>query len=308
MPSDDPSPGSAPKRSVLARVDDAVVPRLQRGLRTTGHGLAWPKRALHRLDRRFLGGRPARAAHEHRGLVALVIVVVAFGAGLANFQRYPELREQERAEQAGTDTGQSTSAGDAAQAVGPVSGAEVEPYLQARRQALAQAPEDGGRVAVVSFTDFRTAEEVAGDLEGLQVHEAGYRLPEREPRPEYLPVDDDLVAAVDTMITERVEELEQEEADVASTLETTDDEDFREDFEARLDELRAQRNTLSSDPAILFSVVVEGPTERLRALAAREPVRLVDLAPEDTDPATTTFHGVLPTATDRFDHGRTVAG
>lgn len=305
MPSDDPTPGSAPKRSVFARIDDAAVPRLQRGLRATGHALAWPKRALRRLDHRFLGGRPARAAYEHRGLVALVIVAVAFGAGLANFQRYPELREQERA---GSGTGQSPAPGGATDAVGPVSGAEVEPYLQGRREALADVPEGEDRVAVVSFTDLRTLEEVAGELDGLRVHEAGYRLPERDPRPEYLPVDGDLVAAVETMIAERVEEIEQEEADVASTLETTDDPDFVEDFEARLDDLRAQRNTLSSDPALLFSVVVEGTTGRLRELADREPVRLVDLAPEDTDPATTTFHGVLPTAEERFEHGRSVDG
>lgn len=302
MSTEQGSPGSSSGRSVLGRVDDALVPVLQRGARGVTRGLGWPARLLARFDRWFLGGRPARAVHEHRTLVAFVVVALAFAGTLVHFQRYPELRQQQ------TSAGPGGSGDADVAAVGPVTGASVDPYLSERRQALAAAPDDAERLAVASFSDFRTAQAVAEDVGDLTVHEVLHQLPEREPRPQRLAVDGDLVGAVEELLAQRVAELEEEEADVASTLETTDDPDFREDFQARLDELQALRNTLVDDPRIVFAVVVEGRVDRLRALAGRDEVRLVDLAPEGTDVGTTTFHGVLPTAGTRFEHGRTVAG
>lgn len=292
------SDDSRPRRSLLGRLDDAMVPRLQRGARGVRRVVAWPGRVLARFDRRFLGGRPARVGAEHRGLVAFVAVLLAFGGSLVHVQRYPELRQQDAADAA------SPAEGDVA-AVGPVTGARVEPYLQDRADALADAP-TGRRAAVVSFVEFRTAEAVAEQIEGLVAHEVLYQVPERDPAPERLAVSGDLVASVEDLLAERVEQLEQEEADVASTLETTDDPEFREDFQARLDELRSLRNTLVDDPQVVYAVVVTGPVADLRRVASADAVRLVDLAPVGTDPDETTFHGVLPTADGRFAHGRAV--
>lgn len=298
MSPEPPADGAPHDRSALGRIDDAVVPRLQQAAGGVRRGLGWPARMLGRFDRWFLGGRPARTVDEHRGLVAFVIVLVAFTGTLVHFQRFPELREQ-------TSSGTGGAATDVA-AVGPVMGASVDRYLSDRRDALEGAPADQRRVAVVSLTEFRTASEVDEQLDGLTVHEVLYRLPASEAVPERLPVSGDLVDAVDARVAERIAEVEQEEEDVTSTLETTDDPEFQEDFEARLDELAALRNTLRTDPRIVFGVVVEGEVEALRGLAGSPEVRLVDLAPEGTDVDTTTFHGVLPTSTDRFEQGRAV--
>lgn len=300
--------------SRLRRLDDVLVPRLQRLARPVGRVLGAPGRLLRALDRSVAGGRPARAATEHRGLVAFVAVAIAFGAAAVNFQRYPELREQARldAQNSGAPASPEdvvpggsddvTSTGT----VGPVTAAPVEPYVAARRDALASAPDDDARVAVVSFGTFLEPTEAAALLEGLDVQLVQYRLPERTPRPAEVEVaDGGLVARLDAEIDQLVTGLEQEEAEVTSTLESgVEDPAFRADYEARLDELVALRNTLRSDPAIVFAAVVRGPVEALREVAARDQVRLVDLAPADVEVDGTTFYGVLPTDQDRVSFGR----
>jgi hypothetical protein len=308
-----PPEGRSRPESRLRRLDDALVPRLQRGARPVGSVLGLPGRMLRRLDDRFAGGRPARAVRRHRGVVAFVVVAVAFAATAVHFQRYPVL--QERARQAaenqgvpgGDDGGVPGGGNDDAPAasVGPLVGAQVEPYLASRDDALEAATADEERVAVVSFASFlepAEAEDVADDLE---VHLVQYRLPERTPRPAEVEVDDGIAASLGERVAELVGELRAEGDEVASTLESgVEDEDFRADYEARLDELRGLRNTLTSDPAIAFAVVVTGPVDALRALADDERVRVVDLAPPDTPVDSTTFHGVLPTDRDRFTFGR----
>lgn len=298
MSPEDPADGARRDRSAFERIDDAIVPRLQQAAGGVRRGLGWPSRVLHRFDRWFLGGRPARTVDDHRGLVAFVVVLLAFTGTLVHFQRFPELRDP-------APTGVGDSATDVA-AVGPVVGASVDRYLSERRDALASAPADARRVAVVSFAEFRTVTEAAEQLGGLTVHEVLYRMPRGEVAPERVPVRGDLVEAVESLVAERIAEIQQEEADVASTLETTDDQEFQADFRARLDELAALRNTLQTDPAIVYAVVVEGRVEALRGLAGSPDVRLVDLAPAGTEIDTTAFHGLLPTATDRFRRGRTV--
>lgn len=307
-----PPEGPARRASRLRRLDDAFVPRLQRGARPVGSLFGLPGRLLRRLDDGFAGGRPARAARRHRGIVAFLVVAVAFAATTVHFQRYPVL--QERARQAAAEDrgapagdGDGVPGGDDAPVgeVGPLVGAQVDPYLTSRDEALAAVDADDRRVAVLSFATFLDPAEVDGLLDGLEVHRVQYRLPERTPRPAEVEVDGEVAGALQSRVDELVSELRDEEDEVASTLESgVEDEDFRADYEARLDELRGLRNTLTSDPAIAFAVVVTGPVEVLRSLTDDERVRLVDLAPPDTAVDTTTFYGVLPTDRDRFTFGR----
>ena len=179
-------------------------------------------------------------------------------------------------------------------------------YLLARRQALADAPADQDRVAVVSFATFLEPAEAAALLDGLEVALVQYRLPERTPRPAEIEVGGAGVApALADEIDGVVATLRQEEDEVASTLESgVEDESFRADYEARLDELVALRNTLRSDPAIVFAAVVRGRAGALQELAGRDAVRLVDLAPPEVPVADTTFYGVLPSDQSQFSFGR----
>lgn len=317
-PSKDDS--SESERSALRRIDDLLVPRLQAAARAVARVLGLPGRGLRALDGWFGAGRPARTVRQHRGLAAFLTVALAFGAVAVHAERYPRL--QEAARQAAADVDE-TAGGDAGQpvgdavvpgggndvdttgVVGPLAGARVDPYLDERRAALA-ATEEGQRTAVVSFTEFLAPEEVVEVVGDARVHLAQYRLPERTPRPAELEVGDEgLVAAVEGTIASLVADLRVEEDEVASTLESgVEDEAFRADYEARLDELKGLRNTLSSDPAIVFAVVVTAPVAELREMADDAAVRLVDLAPIETEVASTTFFGVLPGDRDRFGFGR----
>lgn len=320
-----PSRGDSdePERSALRRIDDSFVPRLRRAARPVASGLALPARGLRELDDRLAGGRPAGAVRAHRGMAAFLTVVLAFGAVAVHAQRYPQLQEQARQAAAGADAPTTGDGGQplgdaivpggsnddtASGAVGPLVGARVAPYLDERRAMLAAA-EEHDRTAVVSFTTFLEPDEVVEVVEvagATDVHLVQYRLPERTPRPAELEVTDgDLVGAVDGRIGQVVADLQVEEEEVASTLDSgVEDEAFRADYETRLDELKGLRNTLTSDPAIVFAVVVTAPVAALRDMADDANVRLVDLAPPDTEASATTFFGVLPSDQDRFGFGR----
>lgn len=310
MPAVEPSDADP---SALRRIDDALVPRLQRGARAVVHTLGWPGRSLRTVDDRLAGGRPARVVREHRGLAAFLIVAMAFGAVAVHAQRYPVLQERARqalgddGQPAGTDVVPSQDDDPAiASAVGPLDGSQVDPYVADRREALAAAAPDQVRAAVVSFTEFLEPGEVASVVGDVQVHRVQYRLPERTPRPTELEVDDgDVVATVEATVDRLVADLRAEEDEVASTLASgVEDEEFRADYEARLDELKGLRNTLVSDPAIVFAVVVTGRVARLQELGSHASVRLVDLAPSDAEVASTAFFGVLPIDRDRVSFGR----
>jgi len=307
---------SDPDSSALRRIDDALVPRLQRGTRAVVHTLGWPGRSLRALDDRLAGGRPARAVRTHRGLATFLIVALAFGAVAVHAQRYPAL--QERARQARGDgeapvgdDGQPTGTPGQddpaiASAVGPPGGSRVDTYVADRDEVIASAAPGEVRGAVVSFTEFLEPGEVASVVGDVQVHRVQYRLPERTPRPTELEVDDgDLVAAVEGALDRLVADLRAEEDEVASTLASgVEDEEFRADYEARLDELEGLRDALASEPAIVFAVVVSGRVAALQDLGSHASVRLVDLAPSDTEVGSTAFFGLLPTDRDRVSFGR----
>ena len=103
-------PDEARPPSRLRRLDDALVPALQRTATAPG-------RLFRGLDRWFLGGRPARAVTEHRGVAAFLVVGLMFGAVAVHAQRYPELQRAAR-EAAGPTTpwGDAGAGGDAAAA------------------------------------------------------------------------------------------------------------------------------------------------------------------------------------------------
>lgn len=300
----DPTP--SPRGGALQRLDAILVPRLQRGARATGRALGWPARALTWVDRYVAAGRLARAVVDRRALVAFLVVAMAFVGAATNFQRYPELRSRE-AQQPGSGAPGPAATGDDAGgpvAIGPRTDARVADYARQRREALDEAPAGEPRVAVVSFDAFVTGGEADEALAGLEAHRLQYQLPERDPQPTTVDVDGSVDATLAALVDGLVEELRTEEEDVRSTLETVDDDEFRADYEVRLDELVALRNILQQRPNIVFAVVVQAPTEDLQEVAGHPSVRLVDLGPREADPATTPAFGLLPSDRDRASFGR----
>lgn len=305
-PSEDQSTASPSDDTALARIDAAFVPRLQRLAGPLRRLTDAPVALLTALDDRVAGGRPARTAIRNRSLVAFVTVLVLFGAGLVQFARYPELRAQEsRVEPTPVADVTEPMDADGGAMFGPIVGARVDPYLEARQRELDATDGDEVRFALISFDDFVTperAEELALGVELLRVQ---YQLPERVPRPEETLLTGDLADELALFLADLIDTLREEEQETASMIETTEDPDFRADFEARVDELRGLRNTLTQDPRIVFALVVRGTVADLRRVGQDADVRLVDLVPRDADIDVLRLHGILPTDHDRFTYGRT---
>lgn len=302
-----------PRRRALTRLDDRIVPPLQRGAARVAHVLGGPARGLALAEERVLGGRPARFGFEHRNTVAFVAVLILFAGTLVHFQRYPELQRraaEERAalsvREAGSYSGGSDeSLGGGAMAVGPPVGADLEDYADEARRALARLDPRAAHVAIVSFTDYLSAEDAAArladDVTPLLVQ---YRIPiadavsaeqADEELGEVEVAGGDLAGAVQRLIDVRVADIREQEREFQSYLDSgVESEEYRRDFEARLEELRIARNVLDGSGTIVFAVVVEGRGAALQALAAERGIRLVDPAPEETDPDASAFFGLRP--------------
>lgn len=305
-PSEDQSTASHSDDTALARIDAAFVPRLQRLARPLRRVAGAPVALLTALDDRVAGGRPARSAIRNRSLVAFVTVLVLFGAGLVQFERYPELRAQESQVEPTpvADATEPMDAGDGTM-FGPVIGARVDPYLESRQRELDAADADEVRFALISFDNFVTPEHAEELAVGVDLLRVQYQLPEREPRPEETLLTGDLADELGLFLADLIDTLREEEQQTASMIETTEDPDFRADFEARVDELRGLRNTLQQDPRIVFALVVRGTVADLRQVGQGADVRLIDLVPRDADIDALRLHGILPTDHDRFTYGRT---
>ena len=306
-----------PRRSALARIDDRIVPRLQHVASTTAHVLGIPVRRLTGLEERVLSGRPARFGYEHRTTVAFVAVLIMFAGTLVHFQRYPELQRRAAEERAAAQAlsvreagsysqgGSGGNLGGGAVAVGPPVGADLEDYADERGTALAALDADETHVAIVSFAGYLSAEDAGAQLpDAVTAVLAQYRIPisdsveagqADEELGEVEVVGGDLTAAVERLIALRVKDIRAQEKEFQSYLDSgVESEEYRRDFENRVEELRAARNVLDGSGAIVFAVVVEGKGAALQALARERGVRLVDPAPSEIDVDSSAFFGVRP--------------
>jgi hypothetical protein len=241
-----------------------------------------------------------RRARRHVGLIAFAAVVVAFAASAVHLSRFdrgtaPTPAGQELAGERAPSPG----------AIGPRIGEELEPYLAARREALASIPDGEVVRAVVSFVAARPADEVR--LPSPVVVEAvQLRVPIVDVAPVQRPVTDEgVVATVVAAIADEAAVLAEEVRDLHRTLSSeVADDAFRADFERRLEELADLDEVLGPDAPVVFAVVVTGSAADLRALAADPGVRLVDPGGPPEASAGSRFFGLLPDDTVRATHGR----
>lgn len=296
----------------LRRLDDAVVPRLQRGARRGRQAVARPLRAVARWEERSWFGPVAR----NRGALAFVAVLVATAASAVHFDRYPDIRaaeaeaERQTVRPVGEDLpGEPTS--EQVASVGPPLDVVVDDYITGRHDALREidGADDASLVAVVSFDTYLTPEQVSEVLgDGLTILVAQYRIPaEGEPPLETEVVGGDLEGSVHRAVEQALAPLREEEREVERLLEsdTVEDDAYVEDYERRLSELRSVRNVVETGAPVVFAVVVEASPELLQGLVGQQHVRLVDPAPPGIDPDRSSFFGVRPEDTDRATYGRT---
>lgn len=291
----------------LYRLDERVVPRLQRGARATARGLGAPFRAAARWEGRLGDGAVLGALWRHRQLLLLAAAVVVFAGSYVHFQRYPQLYGSTTDGDpvaAPTATGGTETArpdGEVTTVAPPRQG-ELASYLRERRQALAAADGDEERIAVVSLGDYLTGEEAAAVLEGVEVLELRLRVPAEEQDPFAAEVGDEAIPDVVAAAVRDVrDEVASEEEQIRELLEsgTVDDPEYEEFYRAELDRLAAIRSLIDSGAATVYGAVVRGTVADLRAVAARDGVRLVDPAPGGVDPDASVFEAILPERGDR---------
>ncbi len=294
---------------------------MQRRARALARVIGLPLAALAWLEDRLLGGRPWRWIHERRRGLAFVAVVIAFIGSGVHFVRYPRIQQQRADERAAAEQQdvrapgerEAEVSGDGAEVVGPPRGVDVDAYITGRHGALAAeaaaAPDRERRVAVVSFSDYRTGSEVLAALPDEWRSEAAQL---RIPGPEFDPIETeviggDVAASVDRALATPLGDLQAEELELARLIEsgTVTDPEFLGEYQTRLDELVGVRNVIESGVGLVFAVVVEAELADIAGLVGSEGVRLVDLAPLGTDPSRSVFFGLLPEDRGNATYGRT---
>ncbi len=177
-------------------------------------------------------------------------------------------------------------------AVGPAPGVAVDAYLRDRKAALANA--SGTRVAVVSFTTYRTEADARRILAGT----------DPQPRVEIdallAAVPGDAPAVVRTSLADFVARerpsLQEQRDQIAQLLATVGPDKAYAQFYAReLDRLTKALAGLDPNGDLVFGAVVTGPADVLRALGDDARVRLVDVGDRDMrDSPDRSYAGVLP--------------
>ncbi len=168
-------------------------------------------------------------------------------------------------------------------AVGPPPGADLGPYLEATRQAVATAL--GERLAVVSLKAYRTeadARKVVGDLPVVSLLVA---LPGRTPA---------ATADLGRWVDEQKAAERAERDEIKKLIPTVDDPSFKKFYTDEVARLDKAINAVP--PNLVFGVVVRALPPRLQALAASGDVRMVDVAPGETG-AGTRYRGIRPEET-----------
>lgn len=307
------TPPAASDRSGLERLDAAVVPRLQSGAHAAARTAGAPLRSISRAEDAVAGGL-VRWWVRHRQLVLLAATVLAVLGSAVHFARYPEVRQAEADRRAaaerqtvsepGVPSGSPGALAGGAQATGPVIGADVSSYIEERHEDLAELPAGERRLAVVSFGEYLSAAEaLAGVPEGATIHAAQLRIPAEGEEPfQTEVVGNDLLGSVERALADPLAEFAREEADLEELIPTVTDPAFRQDYEARLAELRAIRNLINSGAGTVFAVVIEAEVGALQDLID-DAVRLVDVAPGETQFDRSGFFGLRPEDRETVTYG-----
>lgn len=258
-----------------AAVDRAGARR--RAVREGARAVVAPSGPLGRLDDRFARRGPLRLVRDvpQVGLgVALAVLLAGAGVALA--------RNGDGPSSPGT-----TRAAPEVRVLGPAVGAEVEDYLvtsRARAAALSQAQPEAEHVALVSLGEYRTPDDVADLLVGVEVERAFLRVPSDTPG-EVLTSDvEDLVGdlrALYAATAERKAEDQREFVRLARSLgaATEEQRQVRDFYELSAQIAGREATAYRTGCACVFAAVVRGTADALAELPALTGVRGVELAP-----------------------------
>lgn len=305
-------------------LDRDLLPRAARALRSlldgAAEGRAWAARAtrtavsagaagLTRLDQRWAGSGPLGLLRDVPQL-ALLLVAVVFVSGAAAAVWLAE------------DPPPPPSAGTASSfgqqhALGVQPGSDVDAHLAQARvvlDGLAERRPDARYLALVHLERYLTVDELEALLGGVDAERAYLRASGAGPRAATVEVplagaDVPVVlrAVCATTATKRAQDAE-ELSSFASTIEPVTPEDELSRVETEADAVLAAQDAgaFSGDCRTVYAVVVEATASELHALADRDGVRGVELAPAGStlvDVAVTPLPpettGTVPTGTER---------
>jgi hypothetical protein len=268
--------------------------------------------ALEALDRRF-----APRLRRRPEVVVVLIGALFLGSGTARFAMLADDagdlgRERVTvAPDAPEQRGADRAAGPDALVVGPARGEDVERYVRARLDALAEEAAARPRalaVAIVSFDRYLEPLEAESVLGGARALAARYRLPVDDPFAEEgvaaltrgrVGTPTGIAMALVPALQEEAVAAREQAGELDSLIDSADDPEFAETF-------RRDRNRLLAAAALVgergcacvYAVEVQAAMAELLALAERDEVRLVDPAPAGADGAIA-FTALLPEETDR---------
>jgi hypothetical protein len=232
----------------------------------------------------------ARAARRTIRFFALAVFVLVVGAAFAFTVTRERGGKSPSPGRTGTTSAAAAAAADAS--IGPPANAEVGPYLDERRQALAAAA--GDRVAVVSFDAYLSEADARAKVGSAQITSAQVdALLAAAPGAHPATVTDGLDAWAKTQ--RQADMVDRDE--IRKLLPTVDDPVFKSFYESELVRLGAAIDSASPTSQVVFGMVVAAPADALRALAATAGVRLVDVGEAATSAPGAAFRGLRPEET-----------
>lgn len=216
--------------------------------------------------------------------VLAAVVTLTMASGIASVAGRLDDRNDAEADERDPSTivGDLTPQGG----IGPLAGTAVAAYVRQRTSALPGVT--GTRAAVVSFSSYLTPTEANDALVGVEVVHLLVAVPGGRP----------LEAAsgekLDELVRRQRSEAEEERKALVELLPTVGDPDFKAQYEADIARLTALLAAPAKVSDVVFGAVVIGPADRLRVIATRPGVRLVDAGPDAKQPTPGTVTGLRP--------------
>jgi hypothetical protein len=175
------------------------------------------------------------------------------------------------------------------EAIGPVAGTPVPPYIGDRKLALAAAQD--ARVAVVSLAAYASEADARAAVGSIEV--IGFLVA----APGATPVT--VTDGLDAWAKEQAKADESERAEIKSLIPTVDDVAFKKFYESEVVRLDKAIADVSPTSPVVFGVVVRAPATDLQAIGAKPGVRLVDVGVTAQTKPDAAFRGLRPEETEK---------
>jgi len=227
-----------------------------------------------------------RAARRTLAFFGVAVFVLVVGAVFA----FTVTREDDGPRSASPSAGPATTRPAAAvtdDSIGPLAGAEVGAYLEARRQALAAT--SGELVAVVSLDGYASEADARAATGSVPVDALLAAAPGAHPSV--------VTKGLEAWAKSQRQADESERDEIRRLLPTVDDPAFKSFYESEIVRLDAAIESVSPTSAVIYGLVVRAPAETLRALGAKPGVRLVDVGQGAKADPKAVYRGLRPEET-----------